>query len=48
MCNEALIEGLQTLDIGRIKNMKEQLKAKNDAKFLCIKTLKSLDEQKLY
>ncbi len=44
ICNEALIDGLQTVDLGQIKNMKAQLKAKNDAKFSYIKTLKSLDE----
>ena len=44
ICNEALIDGLQTLDIAQVKNMKAQLKAKDDATFSCIKTLKNLDE----
>ncbi len=47
ICNEALIDGLQTVDIEQIKNMRVQLKAKNDAKFSYIKTLKNLNEEKL-
>lgn len=45
--NEALINGLQEFGASHIKNMRVQLKAKDNAMFTYINSLKSFDNEKI-